>query len=80
MQFRFDRLIRFIQEVQLVSGGDVEDANKMPIISSGFINLLTLSGPDNANCLIQIHHRIHQSLTETQDAEQNALDRTTYQI
>jgi hypothetical protein len=43
------------EEAQLMSGGDVEDNNKMPIMSFRFTDLLTLSGSDNADSLMQIH-------------------------
>ena len=48
-----------MEEAQLIGDGDVEDANEVSVMSSGFTDLLTLSGPDNADCLMQIHHRIH---------------------
>ena len=57
-----------------------EDLNKMLVMSSRFTDLLTLSGSDNVNSLMQIHTCIHQSVSEVQDAEQDTLDRTTYKI
>ena len=53
-----------IEEAQLIGGEDVPDTNKILVMSSGFTDLLTLNGPDNADCLIQIHERILQSLGE----------------
>ena len=68
-----------IEKAQLIDDGN-EDLNKMLIMSSEFINLLTLSDSDNVNSLMQIHTCIHQSVSEVQDAEQNTLNRTTYKI
>jgi hypothetical protein len=68
-----------IEEAQLIGDGD-EDLNKMLVTSSEFTDLPTLSGPDNADSLMQIHTHIHQSLSKVQDAEQDTLDRTTYKI
>src|SRR5947207_7392806 len=59
-----------IEEAQLIDDRN-EDLNKMLIMSSEFINLLTLSDSDNVNSLMQIHTCIHQSVSEVQDAEQN---------
>ncbi len=61
-----------MEEAQLMGGGDVQDVNGVPVTSSGFTELPTLSGPDNADCLKQIHQRIRQCLDE-----QNT---TTYQV
>ena len=68
-----------IEEAQLIDDRN-EDLNKMLIMSSEFTDLLTLSGSDNANSLMQIHTCICQSLSKVQDAEQNTLNRTTYKI
>ena len=67
-----------MEEAQFVGGGDVDE---VPVTSSGFTNLPRLGGPDNADCLVQIHDRIRQSLKEAQEAERNALsNKTTFQI
>ncbi len=69
-----------INEAQLTGGGNVEEVNKMSITSSGFTDLPTLTGPADADCLVQIHNRVRQSLHEAHDAELDNLDCTTYKI
>ena len=68
-----------IEKAQLIDDRN-EDLNKMLIMSSRFTDLSTLSDPDNADSLMQIHTCICQSVSKVQDAEQNTLDRTTYKI
>ncbi len=69
-----------IEEARLIGGGNVEEINKMLITSSGFTDLPTLTGPDNADCLVQIHDRVRQSLCEAHNTELDNLDNTTYKI
>ena len=69
-----------IEKIQLIDDENVEKINKMLIMSSSFTDLSTLTGPDNMNCLVQIHDCVHQSLCEAHNTELDNLDSTNYKI